>query len=246
MHGLPVIDRNGKTYFLRIMAKNEEKKDLLENPEVLAEKVEGVEHWIEDNPKIVFGVLGMLILVAGGFFGYRYWMGTQDDQAQKEMFQAVRYFEADSLNLAMEGDGNNLGFKQIIDDYGMTDAANLANYYAGAICLKQGKFQLAIYYFDGFKAKDELIQARAYSLTGDAYMEQKKYEEAASNYDKAANYKPNKFFTPTYLMKAGLAFEKANQKDRAIKVYQRVIDEYWDSTDFQNARKYKARLETNL
>lgn len=224
------------------MAKNEEKKELLENAEVLAEKVEGVEHWIEDNPKIVFGVLGALVLIAGGFFGYRYWMSSQDDLAQNEMFQAVRYFEADSLDLAMEGDGNNLGFKQVIDDYSMTPAGNLANYYAGAICLKQGKFQLAVFYLEDFKSNDELVQARAYSLMGDAYMEQKKYEDAATYYDKAANYKPNKFFTPTYLMKAGLAFEKANQKDKAIKVYQRVIDTYWDSGDFQNARKSKARL----
>ena len=227
------------------MAKNEEKKDLLENSEVLAEKVEGAEHWIEENPKIVFGVLGILVVLVGGYFGYRYWMDSQDDLAQKEMFQAVRYFEADSLDIAMEGDGNNLGFKQIIEDYGMTSAANLANFYAGAISLKQGKFPLAILYFEDFKSGDELVQARAYSLMGDAYMEQKKYEEAATYYNKAANYKPNKYFTPAYLMKAGLALEKLNQKDEAIKVYQRIIDEYWDSGDFQNARKNKARLESN-
>lgn len=227
------------------MAKNEEKKDLLENSEVLAEKVEGAEHWIEENPKIVFGVLGILVVLVGGYFGYRYWMDSQDDLAQKEMFQAVRYFEADSLDIAMEGDGNNLGFKQIIEDYGMTSAANLANFYAGAISLKQGKFPLAILYFEDFKSSDELVQARSYSLMGDAYMEQKKYEEAATYYNKAANYKPNKYFTPAYLMKAGLAFEKSNQKDEAIKVYQRIIDEYWDSGDFQNARKNKARLESN-
>lgn len=227
------------------MAKNEENKDVLENPEVIAEKVTGIEQWIEHNPKIVFGVLGVLILVVGGYFGWRYYVDSQDEQAQREMFQAVRYFEADSLNLALEGDGNNLGFKQIVEDYSMTPAGNLANFYAGAICLKQGKFPLAIVYLDDFKADDQLVQARAYSLIGDAYMEQKKYEEAASYYDKASNHKPNKFFTPTYLMKAGLAFEKANQKDKAIKAYQRVIDEYWESTDYQNARKFKARLETN-
>lgn len=227
------------------MAKNEENKDLLENPEVIAEKVTGIEQWIEHNPKVVFGVLGALILVVGGYFGWRYYVDTQDEQAQREMFQAVRYFESDSLNLALEGDGNNLGFKQIVEDYGMTPAGNLANFYAGAICLKQGKFPLAIVYLDDFKADDQLVQARAYSLIGDAYMEQKKYEEAATYYDKAANHKPNKFFTPTYLMKAGLAFEKANQKEKAIKAYQRVIDEYWESTDYQNARKFKARLETN-
>ncbi len=225
------------------MAKTEEKKDILENAEVLAEKVEGAEHWIERNPNIVFGVLGVILVIVGGYFGYRYWMGGQEEEAQKEMFQAVRYFEADSLNLAMDGDGNNLGFKQIADDYSMTPAGNLAHFYAGAICLKQGKYQLAIFYLDQFKSNDQLIQARAYSLIGDANMEQKKYEEAAAYYSKAADYKPNKYFTPTYLMKAALAYEKLNQNDKAIKAYQRVIDEYWDSSDFQNARKLKARLE---
>ncbi|MFN8314640.1 MAG: tetratricopeptide repeat protein [Cyclobacteriaceae bacterium] len=227
------------------MAKNEEKKDILENPEVLAEKVTTAEHWLEENPKIVFGVLGLVALLVAGFYGFRYWIGTQDKEAQKDMFQAVRYFEADSLNLALEGDGNNLGFKQIIDEYSMTDAANLANFYAGAICLKQGKFQLAIFYFEDFKSEDAIVQARAYSLMGDAYMEQKKFEEAANFYNKAANHNPNKYFTPGYLMKAALAHTKLNETDKAIKAYQRIIDEYFDSAEYQNARKFKARLEPN-
>lgn len=227
------------------MAKKEENKDLLENPEVIAEKVEGVEHWIENNPKIVFGVVGVLLLIVGGYFGFRYYVGTQEEIAQKEMFQAVYYFEADSLNLALKGDGNNLGFEQIIDDFGMTDAANLANFYAGAICLKQGKYQLAIYYFEDFDSDDILIQPRAYSLMGDSYMELKDYESASKYYNKASNYKPNKFFTPTYLMKEALAYEKLNQNDKAKQAYQRIIDEFWDSSEYQNARKYKARLDSN-
>lgn len=227
------------------MAKKQENKDLLENPDAIAEKVEGIEHWIEDNPKIVFGVLGALILAVGAFFGYRYYVGTQEEIAQKEMFQAVHYFEADSLDLALKGDGNNLGFEQIIEDYGLTDAANLANYYAGVISLMQGKFQLAIFYFEDFSSDDILIQPRAYSLMGDAYMELKDYESAAKYYNKASNYKPNKFFTPTYLMKEALAYEKLDQKEKAVLVYQKIIDEFWDSGEYQNARKFKAKLETN-
>ncbi len=33
----------------------------------------------------------------------------------------------------LQGDGNYPGFLEIIDDYGMTDAANLAHYYAGVL-----------------------------------------------------------------------------------------------------------------
>jgi len=227
------------------MAKKEENTDLLENPEVIAEKLEGAEHWIEEHLKLVGGILALIVLIIGGYFGYRYYIGGQDEQAQKEMFQAVRYFEADSLNLALKGDGNNLGFEQIIEDYSGTDAANLANFYAGAISLKQGKYALAILYLEDFKSNDLLVQPRAYSLIGDAYMEQKQYEDAAKFYNKASGFNPNKYFTPTYLMKEALAYEKLNQNDKAKEVYQRIIDQYFDSSEYQNARKFKARLETN-
>jgi TolA-binding protein len=227
------------------MAKKEENKDLLENPEVIQEKLVDVEGWFENNPKTALGIAAGILLLVGAFFGYRYYIGNQDGIAQKEMFQAVRYFEADSLNLALNGDGNNLGFLQIIDDYGMTDAGNLSNYYAGVIYLKQGKFPLAVFHLEDFSASDLLVQARAYSLMGDAYMEQKDYENAAKFYDKAAGYKPNKEFSPMYLMKAALAYEKLNQNEKAKAAYQTIIDKYWESSELQNARKFKARLEAN-
>jgi predicted negative regulator of RcsB-dependent stress response len=220
-------------------------KDLLENPEALQEKLEGIEHWAEKNIKLVAIVAGVIVLAIGGFFGFRYYVDQQDGQAQKEMFQAVRYFEADSLNLALNGDGNNLGFLQIVDDYSLTKAGNLANFYAGSVYLKQGKFPLAIFHLQDFDANDLLVQARAYSLIGDAYMEQKDFENAATYYDKASSYKPNKEFTPTYLMKAALAYEKLNNIEKAKSAYQTIIDTYWNSSEVQNAKKFKAKLETN-
>ncbi len=227
------------------MAKKEETKDLLENAEVIQEKLIDVETWLEKNPKTAIGIVAAILLIVGGYFGYRYYLGNQDDIAQKEMFQAIRYFEADSLDLALNGDGNNLGFLQIIEDYGRTDAGNLANYYTGVTYLKQGKFPLAIFHFEDFSSNDLLVQARAYSLMGDAYMEQKDFENAAKYYSKAAGYKPNKEFTPTYLMKAALAYEKLNQNQKAIDAYQTIIDKYWESAELQSAKKFKAKLETN-
>ena len=76
-------------------------------------------------------------------------------------------------------------------------------------------------------------------------MELKKYEDAAKYYNKAADYKPNKYFTPTYLMKAALAYEKLNQNDKAKEAYEKVIKNFWESPEYQNARKYKARLDNN-
>lgn len=222
--------------------KKDKKKEILESPEVLAEKLEIAEGWLEENSRVVFGAVIVVLLAIGGYFGYKYYLNSKDGEAQRQMFQAVYYFEADSLDLALNGDGNNLGLVDIADEYGRTDAGNLASFYAGAAYLKQGKYQLARLYLEDFSANDLLIQARAYSLIGDAYMEEENYEQAASFYKKAANYKPNKFYSPTYLMKEALAYEKMNDTEKAKQAYQTVIDSYSESAEFQNARKFIAKL----
>ncbi len=227
------------------MAKKvEHKHELVENPQALAEKLRGAENWMERNPKTTLGIAAVVVLLVAGYFGFQYYKDNQEGEAQREMFQAVYYFEADSLDLALNGDGNHLGFLAIIEDYGITDAATLANYYAGASFLKQGRFEVARLYLEDFNSGDLLIQAHAYSLIGDTYMEENNFDQAATFYRKAANYEPNKYFTPGYLMKAALAFEKNNQAQKAIEAYDKIISDYYDSPEFQEARKFKAKLET--
>ncbi|MTI19872.1 tetratricopeptide repeat protein [Fulvivirga sp. RKSG066] len=227
------------------MAKNKKQEEVqsgLENPEALAEQISRTETFIEENKGLVFGIVAVVVLLVGGVFGYRYYKNTQEQTAQSEMFQAVYYFESDSLDLALNGDGNNLGFTDIAEEYSITDAGNLANYYAGAAYLKKGSFDQAILYLEDFSSDDLLVQARAYSLIGDAYMEKEQYTDAASAYQKAADYKSNKYFSPTYLFKAAIAYEKAGNNEKAKAAYQTIIDEYWDSNEFQKAKKYQARL----
>jgi len=229
------------------MAKKqvEHNHELLESSEALKERLEGAEHWIESNPKMIIGFAVVLLIVVAGYFGFQYYKGGQEETAQREMFQAVHYFEQDSLTKALEGDGNALGFKTIAEDYSVTDAGKLANYYAGLCYLKLGQFKPSRLYLEDFTSSDLLIQARAYSLIGDTYMEEKSYEDAAKYYNKAANYKANKYFSPAYLLKEALAYEKLNQNDKAKNVYDKIISDYWESAEYQNARKFKARLETN-
>ena len=93
------------------MAKKEEHKhELLENPEALKEKLAGAETWLETNPKIVIGVALAILLSSVDISVFNYYKDSQNELAQNEMFQAVFYFEADSLDKALNGDGNNLGF----------------------------------------------------------------------------------------------------------------------------------------
>ncbi len=217
--------------------------ELLENPEAIREKFSQTESFFKSHTKLVLIVGGIVAVAIAGVFGFKYYESKQNQTAQVEMFQAVYYFETDSLDKALNGDGNNYGFLEIIDNYSFTDAANLASYYAGVTYLKKGDYQNAIDYLNDFGADDELVQARAYSLIGDANMQLERYQEAIDYYQKAADYNPNEFFSPQYLMKAAIAYEATENYQGALQMYDRIIDEFPQSAEFQDAQKEKMRVQ---
>ncbi|RIV18314.1 cytochrome C biosynthesis protein [Fibrisoma montanum] len=228
------------------MSKKNTGLEFLEDPDALEGKMEEVGYFFQQNRNIVLAVVGGIALLLIGFFGYRFYVSSQDETAQAELFPSVYQLEADSLKKALNGDGRAPGLLAVADNYGATDAGNLAEFYAGMALLKDGKYDEAIAHLEDFKSSDLLVQARAYALVGDAYMEKKSYAEAADAYQKAADYKPNKFFTPAYLLKLATAHEQAKQNDKAIDAYNEIIEKYAQSAEAVSAKKYKSLLEATV
>ena len=115
--------------------------------EALVDVVEAyskTEKYIDENQKSLTVIVGAIVLIVGGFFAYKkMYVEPLEVEAQSQMFMAEKYFESDSLNLALFGDGNYPGFLDIIDDYSLTETANLAKYYAGISYLNMGDFESA-------------------------------------------------------------------------------------------------------
>lgn len=225
------------------MSKKNTGLDFLEDPDALSGQLERAEDFFDKNRTIILGVVGGVVLLIAGFFGYRAYVNSQDETAQAELFPSVYQFEADSLKKSLNGDGKTPGLLAVADNYGATPAGKLAQFYAGLGLLKQGKYDDAIEHLKAFNSSDLLVQARAYALIGDAYMEKKSYDEAADYYRKAADYKSNKFFSPGYLVKLAVAYEQAKQNDKAIETYNTLIEKYAQSPEAASARKYKSVLE---
>jgi tetratricopeptide (TPR) repeat protein len=182
-----------------------------------------------------------LAVVAGVLLWYRY-QGQQDRAAQSEMYQATYEFEAGNFEKALSGDESYAGFLDIIQEYRFTKAANLARLYTGIIYMHQANYTEAIQHLQQFKADDFLLQARAWSLIGDAYVEQQAYDQAIKYYLKAADYKPNEFFTPIYLIKAALAYEATGNYKSACQSYERITKDYPKSSWYEEAIKHASRL----
>jgi len=216
---------------------------LLESHEAVANTLNSYELFYEKNKKIISIIFGFFILFISVFAIFNYYIFSQNKLAENDMFQAVYYFESDSLVKALNGDGNNYGFLEIIDQYSYTQAANLSNYYAGVSYLKLGNFENAISYLKSFDGNDKIIQARSYSLIGDAYIELEDYTNGIKFLKKATNYYPNQFFTPNYLLKLALVYEEMGELKEAYQCYIKIIDLYQDSAEYQMSLKNKSRLE---
>ncbi|HYX09078.1 MAG TPA: tetratricopeptide repeat protein [Bacteroidales bacterium] len=218
------------------------------------ELVEGVENalsrteqYIEENQKSLTIIVAAIIIIVGGYLGYKRFIVTpKEAEAQSQMFMAEKYFEMDSLNLALNGDGNYLGFLDIIDDYGITSAANLANYYAGISYLHLGQYQQAIDYLKDFDANDEMIGPIAYGAIGDAYVELGDLEQGVTFYEKAANKGGNEFVTPIYLMKAGEVYENLEKYQKALEAYQRIEKDYKQTSEGRQIEKYITRVKLHI
>lgn len=229
------------------MATKQTKKatqnEVLENPEVLAERIGRSEAFLKQNSKVLGGVIAVAIILIGGILFFQINTQNQNEKAQAEMFQAVYFFEQDSVDFAINGDGINKGFLSIVEDYPRTDAANLAHFYLGSIYLSQKNFQEALNHLEDFSSDDYLVQSKAYSLIGDANLELGNFDQAISNYTKAARTNENKFTSPRYLAKLAVAQEEAGKIADAIATYTEIEEKYFESFEYAAARKHKARLE---
>ncbi len=212
--------------------------------ENIGETLSNTEQFIFNNQKYIGVVVIVVIIGILGFFGYgKYYIEPKTTEAAEQMFQAQQYFESDSLDKALYGDGNSLGFIEIVNTYGMTKPGNLANYYAGIAFLNKGDFKQAIDYLGDFSADDHLISPMAKGAIGDAYLELGEKDKAAAYYLEAANMDDNGFTSPLFLYKAGQVYELLGKYDKAITTYTRIKTNYYKSNEGRSIEKNIARAE---
>ena len=153
-----------------------------DNLQELESALTKTEQFIEDNQKKITYVVGAIVVLVGAFLAFnRFYLQPKEKEALNQMFMAEDYFEKDSFNLAINGDGNYLGFLDIIDDYGMTKSANRAKYYTGIAYLHMGQFEDAIEYLKKFKTDDLLLAPVKTGAIGDVMLELGKTEDASGS-----------------------------------------------------------------
>lgn len=204
------------------------------------------ELWVENNQRVLWIILGIVIVIALAIFGLTKRNQMRNEAASSAIFKAQNYFESEQYENALNGDGNNLGFLDIIDEYGSTKTGKLASYYAGISYMKTGKYQEAIDYLKKFDGKDEILAPMALGAIGDCYMELDDMSNAVSYYKQAAGMNANEFTSPMFLQKAGMTYEIMGDDAKALETYKTLQKDFPLSNEAFDITKKIAYLEAKM
>lgn len=192
------------------------------------------------NKKTIIGVvLAVILLVAGVILYKNYYVKPRELKAQEALFRGQEYFEADQYEYALNGDSINYkGFNYVINEFGGTDAANLAQAYSGICYFRLGKYEEAKKALDSFNGDDQMVAPAIQGALGNCYAELGQLDKAASQLLKAAKAADNNTLSPIFLMQAGKILVKQGKYSDAIDAYTTIKEKYFRSYQAMDIDKY--------
>jgi tetratricopeptide (TPR) repeat protein len=218
---------------------NKNKEQVVE----IVEDIHKIEEFFKKYKNILIYTVGGLVLVIGGYIGYRELISKpMQQEALERMIIPQNYFEKDSFKLALDGNALEPGFATIADEYGSTSSGNLANFYAGVCSLKLGEYEQAVEFFSNFKSDDEIFAPRALANIGNCYVELGELDKAVQYFERAA-HKNDNLAAPSYLMKATAVYEKLEQYSKALKLYEEIKYKYPESSEANTVDKHIERVK---
>ena len=205
------------------------------------------EQYIEDNQKSLIRIVGVIVGLIALVIGFQnFYLKPLEKDAQIDMYMAELYFQKDSFNLALNGDGQYLGFIDVVDEYSLTKVGKLANYYAGLCYLHLGEYENAIEYLNDFSSDNSMLSTLALGCIGDSFMQLGDTDSALDSYEDAVDNSDNEFTKPIYMLKQAMIHELNGNYDDALDIYNDIKLNYKDSREAYGIERYISRAENRL
>lgn len=176
---------------------------------------------IANNKKIIFWTAGVILVAAAFTLSYLFIYRNPRLEKSFEAYNKVELqtFANDSLAAVQ--------YKQIADQYKGNAAGKLAALSAGEALYNEGNYQEAAEYLSRFSSDDPVLNANALVLTGDCYVNLKKYDDAIDVYGKAIRKADgNSQIVPRVLMKEANVFDEQKKYDKALECYMTIKNDF--------------------
>ena len=220
--------------------KNQNDKEALRQ-ENIEQTVSATERFYNENKKVIWGVVAAVLVIGFAVLAYnKFIYQPKCAEAMQQAYPAEMSFQSGEYELALNGDGNVMGFADIISEYG-AKAGKAVYLYAGICELQLGNNEEALNYLKKYNGKEPILAARAKACEGDAYVALGNYDAALRSY-KAAVSTADNIFTPAYLLKEGSVYEALGQKAEALACYKTIENDYPSSLEAYEIAKNIARV----
>jgi tetratricopeptide (TPR) repeat protein len=218
------------------MAKKKQANQVNEIDQTVAASKDFVER---HQKSIIFGGGALIIVVVIALLMHQFYFVPREQKAAEEISAAEALFRSGEWDKALNGDGENVGFLEIIDNYGGTKSGNLAQLYAGLCYAQKGEAQTAIDYLEDFDGcGDEMVSNAALGALGNCYAEVGENLKGAKILVKAAKKADNNTLSPDYYLQAGQLYAAEGDKDKAMECYMTVKTKYFQSVAAQEIDKF--------
>ncbi len=223
------------------MAKNKQTVPVNEIDETIVAST----GFVEKNIKALsYGIGGVLAVIIICLLTYQYYIVPTRAEAADNIAVAEQLFLSGDYETALNGDGTNDGFLQIIEKYGSTPSGNLARLYAGLCYAQTDSIQAAVEYLEDFDVCDDvMVSNAALGALGNCYAKLGQNDKAAATLLKAAKRADNNTLSPLYYLQAGQLFEALDKKDDALECYETIKSDYPQSMQAQEIDKYIERVK---
>ncbi len=186
---------------------------------------------LQRNLKLILIGLGIIIVAIVAVVFYNKSKETKEQEASVALSRVMAFYDSGDLDKALSGDAKKLvrgtpvmGLQAIVDQYSGTDNAEVAAVYAGNAFLSKKKYAEAEEYFDK-GLNSESVEVAVASNAGIAICKESRNENAAAaeQYERASSMSKQPSIQGKYKLYAAMNYEKANNKEKAEKLYREII-----------------------
>ncbi|MEX0737315.1 MAG: tetratricopeptide repeat protein [Bacteroidota bacterium] len=202
--------------------------------------------WYEHNKKLVSSVVTGLILVAVVAVVVVNNMRSNNEKATSELGKVLRLYDEGRFDLAIDGNPqqNVRGLQAIVDDYGSTNAGELATFYLASAYYAQGNYDKALEYFLDVNLDDPMISSSGLAGVAACYEVKADHARAAEYFERAAFNDPRGVLAAEHIMHAAQNFVKAGNREKAVDLYKLLKRDYPTSSYVREIDRYIAEASS--
>ncbi len=196
--------------------------------------------------QLIIAGVAILIVALGAVLYYNN-LRAENERALTELGKVYPLYDEGNYERAINGipEQNVMGLRDIAANYKRTEAGRIAAFYLANAYYHLGNYDDAYRYFDDFRGSDELLNASAlagkaaiYEIRGENKQAAELFEQAATRFGKTA-------VTPENLKHAGRNYFEAGELSRALRIFERIQEEYPESAFSRDVERYIAQIRVS-